>query len=327
MHVSIRVPLGSPLPELAAFAEVCEEAGLDGAGIPDHHHTGRDAYMALGAIAQRTRRISLFPATSNVATRHPLVLASLVSSLDELAPGRAKLTVAPGFLSVEKAGPPRTRREQLKEVVLALRGLLGEGHATFEGHDLELTSRPARAPLVVMLASGPKLLELAGEVADGVMMLVGLDPDGVAAARAHVRRGAERAGRDPDSLEETLIVPYALGAPDAAHTWPRRMFRAGQPWLKYPSASNLTWLGHAGIDLPLDLDPTTLSDARAARIADAFGLFGTAEQCAERLVRAREETGLGRAFLFPAHTWDNHYELPRAEVEAFGATIRPALDQ
>ncbi|GMA87158.1 hypothetical protein GCM10025868_24080 [Angustibacter aerolatus] len=51
--------------------------------MPDHHHTGRDAYMALAAMASRTQRLSLFPATSNVATRHPLVLASLVASLDE----------------------------------------------------------------------------------------------------------------------------------------------------------------------------------------------------------------------------------------------------
>ena len=53
-------------------------------------------------MAGRTSALTLYPATSNVVTRHPLVLAALANALDELAPGRAMLTVAPGFLSVEK---------------------------------------------------------------------------------------------------------------------------------------------------------------------------------------------------------------------------------
>lgn len=325
VQVSIRVPLGRPLPELADFAVLCEQAGLSGVGVPDHHHTGRDAYLALAAMAQRTSGITLFPATSNVVTRHALVMASLVSSLDELAPGRAMLTVAPGFLSVEKAGEPRARRQRLGEVVLALRGLLGEGHATLDGHDLSLDNRPEGGSRVIVLASGPKLLELAGEVADGVMMLVGLDPRGVEAAREHVRLGAERAGRDVGSLEEILIVPFGLGDEEATRAWPQGWFRDGHQWLRYPSASNLHWLRYAGIDLPADYDPAAVSDGLAARICDAFGLFGTPEACAERLLRARDEIGLEHAFLFPAHTWANHYELPRAAVEAFGSVIGPAL--
>jgi 5,10-methylenetetrahydromethanopterin reductase len=325
VQVDIRVPLGRPLPELTDFAVLCEQAGLGGVGVPDHHHTGRDAYLALAAMALHTSRLLLYPATSNVVTRHPLVLASLVNSLDELAPGRAMLTVAPGFLSVEKAGEPQARRQRLGEVVLALRGLLGEGHATLDGHDLDLYHRPAAGSRVIVLASGPKLLELAGEVADGVMMLVGLDPRSVEAAREHVRRGAGRVGRDPTTLEEILIVPFGLGDEAAVRAWPQGWFREGQPWLRYPSASNLHWLRYAGIDLPADYDPSAVSNELAGRICEVFGLFGTPEQCAERLLRARDEVGLRHAFLFPTHTWANHYELPRAEVKAFGNVIGPAL--
>ena len=325
-QVSIRVPLGRPLPELADFAERCEQAGLSGIGVPDHHHTGRDAYLALTAMAHRTSRLSLFPATSNVVTRHPLVLASLVSSLDELAPGRAFLTVAPGFLSVEKAGEPQARRQRLREVVLVLRGLLGEGRATLDGHELSLDNRPAGGSRVIVLASGPKLLELAGEVADGVMMLVGLDPRSVEAAREHIRRGAESAGRDLASFEEIFIVPFGLGDERATRAWPQGWFRAGHPWLRYPSASNLHWLRYAGIDLPADYDPAAVSDDLAARICAAFGLFGAPDQCADRLLRARDEIGVRHAFLFPTHTWANHYELPRGEVQAFGDVIGPALN-
>jgi 5,10-methylenetetrahydromethanopterin reductase len=325
LQVDMRVPLGRPLPELADFAVRCEQAGLGGVGIPDHHHTGRDAYLALAAMALRTRRLVLYPATSNVVTRHPLVLASLVNSLDELAAGRAMLTVAPGFLSVEKAGRPQARLARLREVVVALRGLLAEGHATLDGHDLDLDHRPATGSRVIMLASGPKLLELAGEVADGVMMLVGLDPRSVEGAREHVRRGAARAHRDPASLEEILIIPMGLGDEKAARAWPQGWFRQGQPWLKYPSASNLHWLRYAGIDLSEDYDPSAVSDELAGQICEAFGLFGSPEQCAARLLRARDEVGLQHAFLFPTHTWSNNYDLPQAEVKAFSEVIGPAL--
>lgn len=325
MQVSIRVPLGRPLPELADFSEECEQAGLSGVGVPDHHHTGRDAYLALAAMAHRTDRLALFPATSNVVTRHPLVLASLVSSLDELAPGRAFLTVAPGFLSVEKAGEPRAPRQRLRDVVLALRGLLAEGTATFDGHELSLDNRPPGGPRVIVLASGPRLLEVAGEVADGVMMLVGLDPRSVAAARQQIRRGAERVGRDLTGFEEIFIVPFGLGDEHTVRSWPQRWFRPGHQWLRYPSASNLHWLRYAEVDLPGDYDPAAVSDDLAARICDAFGLFGSAEQCADRLLRARDEIGLRQAFLFPTHTWANHYELPRREVQPFGDVIGPAV--
>ncbi|GMA87159.1 hypothetical protein GCM10025868_24090 [Angustibacter aerolatus] len=193
--------------------------------------------------------------------------------------------------------------------MLALRGLLGEGRATLDGHDLE----PVPPPRDRLAGAGARLRpeacsSLAGEVADGYLMLVGLDPASVEAARACVRRGAERAGRDPASLEEVLIVPFGLGGTEQSRAWPRSFFRGEQQWLRYPSASNLHWLRAAGIDLPDDFDPAALDDATADRITDAFGLFGSAEECAERLVRARAELGLRGVFLFPAHTWANHYE-------------------
>ena|GEM_PF-212323 len=341
LEVSIRVPLGRPLPELASFAATCEQAGLSGVGVPDHHHTGRDAYLTLAAMAMATERLRLFPATSNTVTRHPLVLASLLNSLDELAPGRAMITVAPGFLSVEKAGAAPERRARLRQVINALRGLLGTGEAEFDGQPLHLDNHPAGRTEVILLASGPKLLELAGEVADGVMMLVGLHPDGVAAAREHLRRGAERAGRDVAEIEEIFIVPFAPGDPAELRRYPQGWFREGQPWLAYPSVSTLRWLRASGLDLagpskgddPLEppmrakdqFDPSAVSDAQADAIMDALGLFGTPEQCADRLLRARDELGLRRAFLFPDHTWANHYELPHAHVAAFADVIAPRL--
>src|SRR6476469_10125021 len=109
LRVALRVPVGRPLPELAAFVARCEAAGFDGVGIHDHPSSGRDAYLALALAAQATKRLRLFPATSSPVVRHPLVLASLAHSLEEIAPGRIDLTVAPGFLSTRRIGQQRAR--------------------------------------------------------------------------------------------------------------------------------------------------------------------------------------------------------------------------
>jgi 5,10-methylenetetrahydromethanopterin reductase len=315
LQVSIACHWVATLPELARFAERCEQAGLSGIGVPDHHHTGRDAYLTLAAMAQRTHRMTLFPATSNVVTRHPLVMASLIGSLEELDPRASDAHGGARVLSVERAGEPQARRQRLGEVVLALRGLLGEGRATLDGHDLTLDNRPEDGSRVIVLASGPKQLELAGEVADGVMMLVGLDPRSVEAARHHVRRGADRAGRDVASLEEIFIVPFGLGDDQATRAWPQGWFRGkATSGCDTPARPTCTGSDTPVFDLPADYDPAAVSDDLATQICEAFGLFGTPEQCAERLLRARDEVGLAHVFLFPTHTWANHYQLPVAEL-------------
>src|SRR6476659_8555746 len=124
LRVALRVPAGRPLPDIAAFVARCEDAGLDGVGIHDHPSSGRDAYLALALAAQATHRLRLFPATSSPVVRHPLVLASLAHSLEEIAPGRIDLTVAPGFLSTRSIGAPRAPVAALRQAIGELRRLL-----------------------------------------------------------------------------------------------------------------------------------------------------------------------------------------------------------
>ena len=141
------------------------------------------------------------------------------------------------------------------------------------------------------------MTELAGEVADGAVLLVGLHPAAVAEARRRLEAGARRAGRSLDGFHTIFIVPIAVDDSAAqARRWVQRWFAPGQSFLTYPSASNLHWLRQAGIDLPDDHDPERIPDDQAARIADAFGLFGPPEHCLERLL-ARPRGGGGGARL------------------------------
>ncbi len=326
IRVSLRVPVGRSLPEHATFIARCEDAGFDGVGIHDHPSSGRDAYLAMALAAQATRRLRLFPATSSPLVRHPLVLASLAHSLDEIAPGRTCLTVAPGFISTRSIGVQRAPVAVMREAVLQLRRLLMGEEVAFGPVPTRLRNRSTTPTPVYLLAAGPRMIELAGEVADGALLMVGLDRVAVGAARRHLEAGAKRAGRSLADFPVVFVTTLGLG-PDAAvgARWVRSWFAPGQPFLNYPSASNLRWLNEAGFDIAESHDPGAIPQDEAHRIADAFGLFGSPERCADRLLRAREEAGVDQVFLFPAHDLPGGYDMPEAELKAFADVMRARL--
>ena len=328
MKIDIRVPVGLPVGETADFIARCEEAGFSGVGVHDHQHSGRDVFVTLALAAERTSRLALYPATTNPVTRHPMVLASLAHTLEEIAPERVRLTVGPGYLAVGNIGRPRATVAAMRQAIQTIRRLLRGEQVEFNGVTTRLRNLSASPTPVFMTAAGPRMVELAGEVADGAMLLVGLHPRGVEAARRRLEIGAARAGRSLDGFQTIFITPTTVSEDGAeARRFPQQWFRPDQPYLKYPSDSNLVWLREAGIDLANDFIPESISDAQAAEICDAFGLFGTPRECLERLRRARDESNIDHVFIFPTHTQEGGYDMPRAELEAFGETIIPGLGE
>ena len=138
----------------------------------------------------------------NPITRHPAISASGVATLEEIAPGRALLGIGTGDSSVHNAGVKPANMAQTKAYTAAIRDLLTTGETVFEGETARLTWGHADIPLYVA-ASGPKTLELAGEVADGVIIQTGLLPEVIEDALNCIRRGAERAGRDFNKIDKT----------------------------------------------------------------------------------------------------------------------------
>src|SRR5580692_1884249 len=259
LRVALRVPVGRPLPDIADFVARCEDAGFDGVGIHDHPSSGRDAYLALALAARATQRIKLFPATSSPVVRHPLVLASLAHSLEEIAPGRTYLTVAPGFISTRSVGKPRAPVAVMREAILDLRRLLAGEVVGFGPTSSRLKNKSAFPTPVYLLAAGPRMIELAGEVADGASLMVGLHLAAIRAARSHLEDGARRAGRSLIGFPVIFVTTLGLGADiEVGMRWVRSWFAQGQPFLNYPSASNLRWLKEAGFELEEAHDPAAI---------------------------------------------------------------------
>ena len=233
--MDIRVPVGLPVRETADFIAECEAAGFSGVGVHDHQHSGRDVFLTLALAADRTSHLTLYPATSNPVTRHPMVLASLAHSLEEVAPGRARLTIAPGYLAVGNIGRPRATVAAMRQAVLTIRRLLGGEQVQFNGVDTRLRNLSDPPTPVFMTAAGPRMVELAGEVADGALLLVGLHPKSVAAARQRLEAGAARAGRSLDNFQTIFITPTTISEDGpAARRFPPAVVPAGPALSQVP---------------------------------------------------------------------------------------------
>jgi 5,10-methylenetetrahydromethanopterin reductase len=326
MRVDLRVPVGLPVPDTVEFIRRCEDAGFHGVGVHDHPHAGREVYVTLALAASRTSHLVLYSATSNPVIRHPMVMAALANSLGELAPGRVAVSLAPGYLAVRSVGRGRASVEDVRQAVLAIRGLLAGESVSMGAGEARMRNAVSPPTPVYVLAAGPRMVELAGEVGDGALVMAGVHPRAVAAARERLAAGAARAGRDLDAFPVIWVVPLGLADDlETARRWPRVELAGGLSWITYPSSSNLHWLRQAGLEIPDKPRARDISEELAARICDAFGLFGTAEQCLEQLQGMREQAGIEHVWLTANHTTDQSYEMPTRELEAFGKVVLPRL--
>jgi 5,10-methylenetetrahydromethanopterin reductase len=145
------------------------------------------------------------PTVTNPITRHPAVAASGIATVDEIAPGRAVFGIGSGDSAILNLAERPATLADLRAYVAAVRALHGRGEAEWRGRTARLTWAPRSVP-IYLSAEGPRTLELAGEIADGVIVNVGLEPPLVRDAVARVHAGARRAGRDPAAVDLWCMV-------------------------------------------------------------------------------------------------------------------------
>ena len=186
--------------EFVEWVKVCEETGFDIAGIGDSQSLYRDVYVCQTLAAINTRKIRLGPRVVNPMTRHPAVVAGAAATLEELAPGRTMLGVGTGDSSVDNIGVRPATHAEMRAYIAAIRDLLATGKAVYNGANCNLTWFRGRIPIYIA-ASGPKTLQLAGEIADGVVINTGLLPEIVKNSIEQLKIGCARAGRDISEVD------------------------------------------------------------------------------------------------------------------------------
>jgi 5,10-methylenetetrahydromethanopterin reductase len=339
VRVHIRVPGTAPMPELMRLIGSIESAGFDGAGILDSQLISRDTFVTLGQAATYTSRLQLFPAVTNPFTRHASVLAGAIQTVEELAPGRVKFVMGTGYTSATTIGRKAATLAEMRESIATIRTLLAGESARFGETAGRLAYSSGRRIPVLMAASGPRAIEVAGEVADGVLLLVGANRGIVQRALELLERGARRAGRRLEDLEviwavRTAALPTTAEAlrqarPTAVH-W--GILRWGGYWLE-PAGLTLppltipdaVWkiypdLSHAH-DWEAAIAATSfVPDAVVAELCEAMGLIGTAEDCAARIGELTK-LGVRNLYLMPLET----FAPPTREIAAFRDVVFPRL--
>lgn len=182
------------------MARRVEELGYDHLWLTDSSLHSRSCYAYLALAARETQRVTLGTAVTNPLTRHPAITAASIATIDDISAGRALLGIGAGDRPVEALGFRPARVEDMRRSVEAIRRLLAGDTVDMATERFTLDDAhlrfPARADLPVFLsASGPRMLELAGEIADGVILLAGLFEEGVRFAIERIDAGASRAGR------------------------------------------------------------------------------------------------------------------------------------
>ncbi|WCO67611.1 TIGR03857 family LLM class F420-dependent oxidoreductase [Iamia majanohamensis] len=189
-----------------------ERLGLGSAFISERFNV-KDAATLSGAVAAVTERIGVATAATNPQTRHPLVTATFGATMHALTGGRFSLGLGRGFDALfDVMGLPRVTSDSLVDLIGILRTLWDGGSVV--GHEGPAGSFPflhQGAELdgdipVLLTAMGPRTLELAGRVADAVVLHTFFSDAALERSVAAVRRGAEEAGRDPAAVRVWSVL-------------------------------------------------------------------------------------------------------------------------
>jgi alkanesulfonate monooxygenase SsuD/methylene tetrahydromethanopterin reductase-like flavin-dependent oxidoreductase (luciferase family) len=209
------------LDRAVALARHAEALGYGSVWVT--HGVGRDAFLVLAAYAQATTRIGLGTGVVPVYSRHPVAMAQEAATLMELSGGRLRLGIGLSHrpVMVDALGLDMGRPlEVMREYVAVLRGALA-GEARFEGRYYRVRwtgAFRAPAPTVLLAGLSAPMLELAGEVADGVVLWLCAPAYVRAVAVPAVARGRARAGKALDGFEIAAAVPLAVTADVAGAT-------------------------------------------------------------------------------------------------------------
>jgi 5,10-methylenetetrahydromethanopterin reductase len=285
-------PLRDASPQdILAWSRRAEALGFEAVFIPESFN---DSLAYAEAVAFATSRIKVGTGITNIYLRHPTLLAQQAAAVQEFSDGRLLLGLGVGHRPVNAAlgidmGDPLART---REVVGVLRTAWAKGP-----HQ----PRPRTPPPILAAALARPMVELAGEVADGVIF--NLFPlERYLKAMAMVRRGAERGGRDPGSLEVCHFTTAYLG-PDRAAC----LHEAKRMLARYAS---LSFYGNMLVQCGFGREVETIRAAMKSRdvagaeqavtdeMADAVTLIGDPAHCRERL-RAYQMAGATMCIVFP----------------------------
>lgn len=211
-----------PIREGMSHVQYAEQRGFEAVWQAESRLV-RDAIVPMAAFAAATDRIKVGSGVVNNWTRNAAVMAATFSTLDDLAPGRVLCGIGAWWEPLaSKVGVDRRKPlKAMREVVQVVRRLLAMETVTFEGEfvrvrdvqiDIVHGDRSPKSVPIYIGATGDQMLELGGEIADGVLMNYLVSPQYNERAIEHIERGARRAGRSLEQVDRPQLVVVSMDA-------------------------------------------------------------------------------------------------------------------
>lgn len=300
-----------PLDETIESIKLADELGFYGCYAADETWH-KDLWLLFAAAADKTKNIRFGPSLSAITLREPTLIAQATATLDELTGGRAECVLGSGnFGLLAQYGIDWAKTKplsRLKEAHHVVRTMLDDGAITYDGEFFNYSglftfARPVqeRVPVKLGCMRGPKSFQAAGELTDGVHHALSYTKRAYEYMVDNVRIGAERAGRDADSLDLGAWIVFATG-PDSRAAKDAARAMVGL----YASAMPVEQLERN------DVDPAGLTDIIAAvgagkideafeltspELADRLSVAGTPEECVEKMKANITSTGVNHLIL------------------------------
>ena len=205
-----------PIREGMAIAQYAESKGFEAVWQAESRLV-REATVPMAAFASVTKTLKVGSGVVDCWSRNPARLAATFSTLDDLAQDRVILGIGAWWdplaqkVGISRAKPLRA----MKEIVLNVRALLNNENVTYHGEFVNFDGieldyvyqerRPKNVPIYIG-ATGMQMMELTGEIADGVVLNYLVSPDYNKAALEALARGAEKAGRKIDDIDRPQLV-------------------------------------------------------------------------------------------------------------------------
>lgn len=297
-----------PPRQILDTVRLAEELGYSHVWIGDSQVIWREAYVNLGAAALETSKVVLGTGVTNPLTRDITVTASGMATLSEMAPGRVALGIGMGDSSVETLGRKPATLARLSEAIGTIRKLVAGESAVHEGNEVHFSWAPKTRVPVFIGASGPRLLRLAGQVADGAIILVGVTPEYLQGAFACIEEGAREAGRDlkAEGFKYVCWAPCSISkdgkaARDFVKPHVARVLKRPLPFTLNEEDQAAVAEVYATYEYYKHMEVGAAhGDIVPDRLVNQFAIAGTVEECREQVSRLKE-AGLDQIAIIP-HT-------------------------
>ncbi len=292
-----------PLERMIHLARVTEELGYSHIWVGDSHLIWREAYVNMAAMALNTAKVKLGTGVTNPLTRHPSVVGSAYATLEECAPGRMIVGIGLGDSSVETMGMKPAKLAFFEKTMRQMRDLLDGKEVQLETGKIHILHPCIRRVPIYIAASGPRMLELSGRIADGIIVLVGIADDYIAHARDKIAAGAKAGGRNIEDIELVLWVPCAVSdsapAKDAVKAHVARVVAHPLPYVLDPNEQKVLEEIRKTYDYYHHMDQeANHADVIPDWLVDKFAIAGTVAECRAQIQRIKK-TGIQQIAIIP----------------------------